>query len=234
MTLRKLFSDRADGGRQLAARLRSYRDATPIVLGLPRGGVPVAYEVAKELGAPLDVCVVRKIGAPAQPELGIGAVSEDQALHVDRRTMRYMGVSEAELTRMIAKKRAEVDERVRMFRRGAPPLDVRGRTVLLVDDGIATGGTARAAVQTLRSRGAGRIVLAVPVASSESLDALAALADEIVCLFPEEHFYAVGLWYDDFTPTTDDDVIELLERSRSERERAESQRNRPSPVRAPT
>lgn len=234
MRRRTHFRDRFDGGRQLAQRLRSYRDASPVVLGLPRGGLPVAYEVARELDAPLDVCVVRKIGAPIQPELGIGAVSEDGALHVDRTMMAAVHVSEEELTELVREKRAEVEQRVAKFRRGEPPLDVRGKTVIVVDDGIATGGTARAALQTLRARGAGRIVLAVPVAASESLDELGAIADEIVCLHAEAPFYAVGLWFDDFTPTTDDNVVELLDRRRAEREQPERhERSRSERVRAP-
>lgn len=229
MSPRRLFEDRADGGRQLAARLRPYRDEDPVVLGLPRGGVPVAYEVARELDAPLDVCVVRKIGAPIQPELGIGAVAEEDAIYVDRRAQRMVGVSDHELAELVAQKRREVEERVRRFRGGAPPIDVRGRTVIVVDDGIATGGTARAAVQTLRLRGVGKIVLAVPVAASDSLEELAPVVDEIVCPYPQEIFYAVGLWYDDFTPTTDDDVVELLERARAEREHARAPRVTPRP-----
>ena len=231
MSPRRLFRDRTDAGRQLAVRLRPYGAASPLVLGLPRGGVPVAYEIARELTAPLDVCVVRKLGAPIQPELGIGAVAEENAIYVDRNTMRLAGVSVEELESLIAAKRAEVDERVREFRRGEPPVDVRGRTVIVVDDGIATGGTARAALQTLRTRGAGRIVLAVPVAATQTLEELASLADEIVCLHPEDAFFAVGLWYDDFTATTDDEVVELLDRARGERDRIEPQRGRSERVR---
>lgn len=233
MSPRKLFADRADAGRQLAARLRSYRVSSPVVLGLPRGGVPVAYEVARELGAPLDVCVVRKIGAPIQPELGIGAVSEDDAIHLDTERMEAVGVSEEELARLVATKRAEVEERVRKFRRGEPPLDVRGRTVIVVDDGIATGGTARAALQTLRARGPARIVLAVPVAASHSIEELGSAADEIVCLHPADRFFAVGLWYEDFTTTTDDDVVDLLDRARAEHARTESPRTKSERVQAP-
>jgi putative phosphoribosyl transferase len=188
----------------------------------------VAYEVARELGAPLDVCVVRKIGAPIEPEFGIGAVSEDGALHIDRQNMKLVGVTDSELADLIAEKRAEVEERVQQFRRGAPPLDVRGRTVIVVDDGIATGGTARAALQTLRARGAGRLVLAVPVAASRTLDELASVADEIVCLQPEDTFIAVGVWYEDFTTTTDDDVVDLLERARGERDRTAARAGTPA------
>jgi putative phosphoribosyl transferase len=226
MSPRRLFQDRFDGGRQLARELTRYRDAAPVVLGLPRGGVPVAYEVARELDAPLDVCVVRKIGAPIQPELGIGAVSEDGVVHVDRGTMRMVDVSEEELASLVAEKRAEVADRVRRFRRGAPPIDVRGRTVIVVDDGVATGGTARAALQTLRARGAGRVVLAVPVGASSTLGELASIADEIVCPHPEDEFFAVGLWYEDFAPTTDEDVVELLDRARAERARPRREQRR--------
>jgi putative phosphoribosyl transferase len=233
MSFDKLFRDRAHAGQELALELLRFRDESPIVLGLPRGGVPVAYQVARQVGAPLDVCVVRKIGAPIEPELGIGAVSEEGALHVDRGTMDLVGVTERDLGALIATKRAEVEERVRKFRRGAPPLDVRGRTVLVVDDGIATGGTARAAMQTLRARGAGRIVLAVPVAASQSLAELASVADEIVCPHPELDFYAVGQWYEDFTTTTDDDVVVLLDRAHAEQQRHEAPRMRSERVRVP-
>jgi putative phosphoribosyl transferase len=233
MSPHTLFRDRTDAGRILARLLRPYRDASPLILGLPRGGVPVAYEVARELDAPLDVCVVRKIVAPFQPELGIGAVSEEGALYVDPAIMHAVGVSEEELAALVAKKRAEVDERIRTFRRGAPPPDVKGRTVLVVDDGIATGGTARAALRALRARAVGHVVLAVPVGASEALDDLAPLADEIVCPHPEDAFLAVGLWYDDFTPTTDDDVVALLDRARAEREASVSPRTKSERVRAP-
>lgn len=220
MDPRKLYRDRTEAGRRLAQRLRGYRDSDPIILGLPRGGVPVAYEVAHLLGAPLDVCVVRKIGAPLQPEYGIGAVAEDGARYVDREGMRMVGVTEHELNLLAEAKRAEVEDRVLRFRHGAPPLDVQGRTVIVVDDGVATGGTARAAMITLRARGAGKIVLAVPVGASSTLVDLASIADEVVCLSPEEDFYAVGLWYEDFDQTRDEEVIALLDRARSEYELA--------------
>lgn len=213
---RKLFRDRSDAGKKLASHLGAHRRTSPLVLGLPRGGVPVAYEIARALGAPLDVCVVRKLGAPLEPELGLGAVGEDGTVYVDRESMRRHGVSEDELAVSIAAKRAAIDDEVKRFRKGAPPIDVRGRTVIIVDDGVATGGTARAALLTLRARSAGFIVLAVPVGASETLDELASLADEVVCLHPEDTFYAVSPWYENFAPTSGAEVVALLERSRSE------------------
>ncbi len=210
----KLFRDRQDAGKKLARHLRRYAERAPIVLGLPRGGVPVAYEVARALDAPLDVCVVRKIGAPFEPELGIGAVAEDGAVWVNREAMKLVGVTEQELRELIAEKQAEVAERVQRFREGAPPLDVTGRLVLVVDDGIATGGTAHAALVTLRARGAARVVLAVPVGAAESLGELTSVADEVVCPHAEEAFYAVGQWYEDFEATSDDDVVQLLHASK--------------------
>lgn len=224
MNPRKLFRDRADAGQKLAAHLDAYRRASPIVLGLPCGGVPVAYEVAHALGAPLDVCVVRKLGAPTRPELGLGAVGEDGALYVDREAMDRLDVAEEELRDILTTKQAAVERQVKRFRDGTRPIDVRGRTVLVVDDGVATGGTARAALQTLRARGASAIVLAVPVGASETLDELAALADEIVCPHPEETLYAISPWYEDFSATTEADVIELLARSRAELARARLER----------
>lgn len=220
------FRDRADAGRRLARSLAAFADARPIVLGLPRGGVPVAYEVARALEAPLDVCVVRKIGAPIEPELGIGAVSEEGAVFVDRTTMALVGVNDEELAELVVEKRREVEERVQTFRRGAPPIEVRGRTVIVVDDGIATGGTARAAVQTLRVRGASRIVLAAPVGAAQSIAELAIVADQIVCPYAEEDFVAVGLWYEDFSATTDEEVVAVLELARAERERWHAARTR--------
>lgn len=231
----KLFRDRKDAGRQLARRLRKFRDLDPIVLGLPRGGVPVAYEVAHALGAPLDLCIVRKIGAPIEPELGIGAVAEEDALWLNREAIASVGVTMDELSKLVEEQRAEVEARVHRFRCGQPPIEVRDALVLVVDDGVATGGTARAAIETLRARRAGRIVLAVPVGAASTLEELAFVADEVVCLHPEESFFAVGQWYEDFAPTTDDDVIGWLDRAKAERvgKTAKSQRRWPH-ARGPT
>ncbi len=232
MSARKLFRDRVDAGQQLAARLAGYRDEDPVVLGLPRGGVQVAYQVAQALEAPLDVCIVRKIGAPLQPELAIGAVAEEGALYLDGDLIARLGISQAEVSRLRTMQQAEVEDRVRRFRRGARPVDVYGKTVLVVDDGIATGATARAALQTLRAREPARLVLAVPVGAPDTLDQLAMIADEVVCLHPEEALFAVGLWYENFAATTDDDVVELLDRARSRRLRSERTTRRSERVRA--
>lgn len=214
MAPRPLFRDREHAGRDLAPALARYREDSPIVLGLTRGGVPVAYEVAQALGAQLDVWVVRKLGAPIQPELGMGAVAEGGEVFVDAQIVRQVGASDAEVQEIVARKTAEVEVQCRRFRRGREAPDVSGKTVLLIDDGIATGGTARAALRALRRKGARRLVLAVPVGSTDTLEALASEADEVVCLWPQRRLYAIGLSYEDFATVTDDDVLDLLDRSR--------------------
>jgi putative phosphoribosyl transferase len=226
MTSEAIFANRAEAGRAVARELEQLRDEDVVVVGLPRGGIPVAFEVARALGAPLDVVVVRKLGAPQQPELGVGAVAE-QSLVIDEGIATRAGILDDELTHAAAEKKQHVDEDVRLYRGGAPPLDVRGKTVIVVDDGIATGGTARAAIRTLRQRGARRIVLAVPVGPAETVDDLRSEADEVVCVFPKEWFLAVGLWYEDFASTTDEEVIRLLDRAHSEHGEAAAAPRRP-------
>jgi putative phosphoribosyl transferase len=207
------FVDREDGGRRLAERLGHLRGEDVVVLGLPRGGVPVAFEVAQALQAPLDVIVVRKLGVPFQPELAMGAMGEGDVLVVNERVVRGAHVSEAELTETARRARAEVEQRARRFRgdRPAPPL--AGRTAVVVDDGIATGSTARAACRIARAQGAARVVLAAPVCASDSARRLRGEVDELVCLQYPTWFYAVGQFYADFRPTTDAEVTELLRRA---------------------
>jgi putative phosphoribosyl transferase len=207
----RLFHDRRDAGQRLAAALEHLRGSEPIILGLPRGGVPVAAEVARALGAPLDVIVVRKLGVPFQPELGMGAIGEGGARVLNEQVLHLAGVTPDQLSRVETRERAEIERRARLFRDDRPPLPLTGRTAVIVDDGIATGGTAHAALQVARAHGAARIVLAVPVAPAETLRELAPDADEIVCLATPTDFFAVGQWYRDFSQTADSEVRSLLE-----------------------
>jgi putative phosphoribosyl transferase len=204
------FRDRSEAGRLLARRLRGLRRRHPVVLGLPRGGIPVAAEVARELGAALDVLVVRKLGCPWQPELGIGAIGEEDVRVLNDELIGGLGLGPAAIEEVTAREQGELDRRVRRYRGDRPPIDLHGRTVIVVDDGIATGSTAKAAVAVVQRRGASRVVLAVPAASNRSLRDLSALADEVVCLESSEAFWAVGEFYDDFTQTTDDEVAAAL------------------------
>ncbi len=203
------FADRRDAGRRLAQALSRYRSLHPLVLGLPRGGVPVAAEVARELGAPLDVLVVRKLGAPGHPEFAIGALAADATvLHHD--VIRQLGVPPEYLDRVIAQEQEELARRERAYRGDRPAAVVRGRTVILVDDGLATGATAEAAIRVLRARGAERVILAVPVSAPDTLHRLTPMVDELVCLSAPPDFRAVSLNYDDFSPTSDEEVLACL------------------------
>lgn len=223
------FHDRQDAGRQLGALLQRYRDENPVVLALPRGGVAVGYEVARVLGAPLDVLVARKIGAPGQPELGIGAVAPGGVRVVDERAVHWLGVSEAELESIAAAETAEMERREARYRDGRPPVDLSGRTAILVDDGLATGVTARAAIAAVRRRGPRRLVLAVPVCAWETTGRIRPLVDELVCAHTPDDFRAVGLWYADFGQLADEDVTRLLERADSERRTQNAAAGPPQP-----
>lgn len=204
------FADRTEAGRLLAAQLVGLAGEAPVVLGLPRGGVPVAAEVARALGAPLDVLIVRKLGCPWQPELGVGALGEGGVQLLNTRLMAELGVRESELDETIRREQAVIDERVRAYRAGTDAVPIAGRTAIVVDDGLATGFTARAAIEVLRHRGVGRIVVAVPVAPAETLADLRHLADDVVCLEMPRRFQAIGHHYGDFSQTSDDEVTRLL------------------------
>lgn len=212
-----MFTDRTDAGRRLAGVLLDRLDpgvrADAVVLGLPRGGVPVAYEVAVALGAPLDVIVVRKLGVPVQPELAMGAIGEDGVEIRNEDVLRHGGIGEAALAPVRDRERRVLDEAVRRLRAGRARVPLAGRTAVLVDDGIATGSTARAACEVARAHGARRVVLAVPVAPAETVRALREVADEVFCAAEPVPFHAVGQWYHDFTPVSDERVAELLARA---------------------
>ncbi|KQZ07653.1 phosphoribosyltransferase [Agromyces sp. Root1464] len=211
------FKDRTDAGRRLAAALAGVDLGQPVVLGLPRGGVPVAAPIAAALGAPLDVLVVRKLGVPGQPEVAMGAIGEQGARVLNDDIVDSVFVSPGELRDIERVERAELDARVARFRGGEPPISLEGRTAVIVDDGVATGATARVAAVVAKARGATRVVLAVPVGASDSIGSLAAdpAVDEIVCLSVPPGFMAVGMHYLDFAQTTDAQVAELLAAARA-------------------
>jgi predicted phosphoribosyltransferase len=205
------FADRREGGRLLAERLGRYAHrGDVVVLGLPRGGMPVAAEVAAALEAPLDVFVVRKLGVPGHEELAMGAIASGGVRVLNEDVVRAVGIPEPEIDRVAARELETLEARERAYRGEHPPLDVHGRTAILVDDGLATGATMRAAISALRDRGAAEIVAAVPTAPRETCEALTREVDDLVCATMPEPFTAVGLWYRDFSPVTDDQVRELL------------------------
>ncbi len=213
-----VYEDRIDAGRRLAGSLERFRGSDAVVLGLPRGGVPVAAEVARVLGLPLDVIVVRKLGVPFQPEVAMGAIGEGEVRVLDRRLISSLGVDETALREVEERERATLVARTRRFRLGRERLDLRGRTAIIVDDGIATGATARAACQVARALGAARVVLAVPVGPADALSSIED-ADEVVCPAVPDRFWAVGAHYRDFSPTTEEDVIALLDAASATGER---------------
>jgi putative phosphoribosyl transferase len=205
--------DRTDAGRALARSLEHLRGADLVVLGLPGGGVPVAYEVAKSLGAPLDVIVVRKLGVPFQPELAMGAIGEGGIRVSNDDVIRRGGITPREIAAVEERERADLVQQAQRFRAGRPNVDVAGRTAVIVDDGIATGSTAAAACQVARQMGAGQVILAVPVGAPESIHSLQVVCDEVDCLFAPDYFMAVGTFYDNFRHVSDAEVTDLLARS---------------------
>lgn len=211
---RPTFKDRVDAGAVLADHLTPFSGPDTVVLGIPRGGVVVAAEVARRLNAPLDVVVARKLGAPVSAELAIGAVTANGGRFLDHAIIEQLSVSEPYITAVTAVQQAEARRREERFRAGLPPLVVRGRTAILVDDGLATGSTMRAAVRSIRKEGPGRVVVAVPVGSTQACAALRAEADTVVCPFELIDFGAVGWYYTHFEQTTDDEVQDLLDRAR--------------------
>jgi len=211
------FRDRKEAGRLLAAKLAAYANRPDVlVLALPRGGVPVAYEVAQALKAPLDVFIVRKLGVPGHEELAMGAVATGGVRVLNDEIVNALRIPEYVIDKVTAKEQQELARRERLYRGNRPAPDVRGRAVILVDDGLATGSTMRAAAAALRQRKPARIVVAVPVSAPQTCDEYRMGVDEIICAKTPEPFYGVGLWYEDFSQTTDEEVRDLLEKARTE------------------
>jgi putative phosphoribosyl transferase len=213
----RMFRDRADAGAKLATALGAYRRSHPLILGLPRGGVPVAYHVAQRLDADLDVIVVRKIAAPKQPELAIGAVAADGSSYINAKLRAWSGLSAPAFARVTEDARSEAQAREQRFRSGLPPVDPAGRLVIVVDDGLATGATMTAALRSLRRAGAENVVVAVPVGSSQACASIAREVDALICIFQPEPFHAVGEHYEHFEQCTDDEVQRLLLNQRRHR-----------------
>ena len=216
-----IFRDRTDAGRQLGARLARYADRSDVlVLALPRGGVPVAYEVAKQLGAPLDVFLVRKLGVPGYEELAMGAIASGGVRVINEDVVRYMDIPGEVIDLVAAGEQQEMERRERAYRDDRPLPEVKDRVLILVDDGLATGSSMRAAAQALRKQQPARIVVAVPVSAAQTCDEFRGEVDEVVCVNTPEPFQGVGLWYEDFSQTTDEEVRELLERATQQQQQA--------------
>jgi putative phosphoribosyl transferase len=208
------FRDRIEAGKQLAERLLDYAGRSDVlVLALPRGGVPVGFEIARALEAPLDVFVVRKLGVPGHEELAMGAIASGGACALNEQVIRSLGIPERTVLHVAGQARQELNRRERLYRGDRPPLGVAGRIVILVDDGLATGSTMRAAIAALRDLGPTRLIVAVPAAAPSTCDEIASEVDECICLITPQPFYAVGLWYEDFSQTTDDEVRDFLARA---------------------
>ena len=208
----RAFADRREAGRELALRLEAYRGRDDVVvLALPRGGVPVAFEVAEALAAALDIFVVRKLGMPGQPEFAIGAIASGGVVVLNDEAIRWHHIAQSEIDAVAREELVELQRREQAYRQGRPLIDLQGRTVMLVDDGLATGSSMRAAVQAVRTFEPARVIVAVPVGASSTCDTFAAITDETVCARTPEPFNAVGLWYRDFSQTTDEEVRGLLQ-----------------------
>jgi putative phosphoribosyl transferase len=225
------FRDRTEAGQLLAAQLATYVDRPDVlVLALPRGGVLVAFEVARVLHAPLDVLVVRKLGVPGQEELAMGAIAAGGARFLNDDVVQFLGISDEVIDQAAEHEQRELERRERLYRGDRPACDVRGRTVILVDDGIATGATMHAALVAVKQQQPARVIIAIPTAAPSTCEEFAAEGDEVVAVIRPEPFYAVGLWYEDFPQTSDEEVRDLLERARQEQQSASSlQQKHPHP-----
>lgn len=205
------FQDRTEAGQALATRLKAYADRPDVlVLGLPRGGVPVAYEIAAALHVPLDICLVRKLGVPGHKELAMGAIASGGVRVLNYDVVSWLGISSKTIDEVAAKELRELQRRDRAYRGDRPQPDVRDRTVILVDDGLATGSTMRAAISLIKPQRPAKLIVAVPVAPPEVCRTLQSEVDDVICLMTPENFYAIGVWYENFAQTTDEEVIALL------------------------
>lgn len=208
------FQNRTEAGQQLAQQLKAYANHPDVlVLGLPRGGVPIAYEVAKALNAPLDICLIRKLGVPGHQELAMGAIASGGVRELNYDVISGLGISGKTIDEVADRELKELQRRDRAYRGDRPPPDICDRIVILIDDGIATGSTIKAAITVIQSQRPARLIVAVPVAPPQIRDELSVAVDEVVCLMTPEEFYAISLWYEDFAQTTDEEVRELLARS---------------------
>lgn len=205
------FADRTEAGRMLGGALSDYAGRTDVlVLALPRGGVPVAYEIARALAAPLDIWLVRKLGVPGHEELAMGAMAGTDTLVLNQEIIKLLDIDEASIDAAVDRERTELEQRNKLYRRGMPAPDIQGKTIILVDDGLATGATVRAAIVSLREASAAKIVVAVPVGSALACEKIREEADDLVCLYTPEPFFGVGQWYDNFMQTPDEEVLTLL------------------------
>ena len=210
------FSDRVDAGKRLALALKSFSGQDGIVLAIPRGGIVVAYEIAKELVLPLDVIIPHKIGAPDNPELAIGAMTEDGTSILDENLVAYLGVSRNYIREESARQKKEIERRLKTYRQNEPYPNFKGRDVIIVDDGIATGSTMKAALASVKNQGARSVTVAVPVGPPSTIKEFKKLAEKVVCLYTPEYFAAIGQFYDDFGQTSDEEVIQLLKKAKKE------------------
>jgi predicted phosphoribosyltransferase len=212
------FSDRVDAGKRLAAALTDFSGRDGVVLAIPRGGVVVGYEIAEALDLPLDVIIPHKLGAPDNPELAIGAVAEDGSAVLDEKLVVYLGVEEGYIEAEKTRQKAEIERRLKVYRQDMPPRTLKGKDVMVVDDGIATGSTMKAALLSVKNQGAKSVTVAIPVGPPSTIDELKRMADRVICLYTPEYFQAIGQFYSDFSQTSDEEVIELLKKCRKNAE----------------
>jgi predicted phosphoribosyltransferase len=210
------FSDRVDAGKRLAAALTDFRGKESVVLAIPRGGVVVAYQIAEALDLPLDVIIPHKLGAPDNPELAIGAVAEDGSAVLDKQLIAYLGVDNRYIEQEKQRQREEIERRLKVYRQSMAQRELKGKDVIVVDDGIATGSTMKAALLSVKNQGAKSVTVAIPVGPPSTIEELKRFADRVICLYTPEYFQAIGQFYNDFNQTTDEKVIELLKKCRQD------------------